>query len=327
MKRSFLLSTLAIGLCATTLSANGQFNGPAISTGGALNQPTTVTSDQQLLYPAAHDVQLSQGDLITVRILGQPDYASGATGIRIGTDGKALLPLLGVVSLQGLGVTAAEELIASRLEAAGMYKNPQVTIEVTEGPNAVVTVVGEAHGVVPVTSPRRLLDILASAGGLPPTASHVITIDRPGQPPLVVDLGTDPIHSALANVPVFPGDTILVARIGIVYVIGAFKAQGVVPLASSTPLTLMEAAALSGGPAFEAKMNDLRLIRTVGDHRTVVKLDMKKVLYGQAPDPILQANDILFLPQSAIKASMTNGSLGTSLGVISLLLSTLSYTR
>jgi polysaccharide export outer membrane protein len=324
MKRAFLLFPLAIALC-TTLSASGQFNGPAIVTGGTLNQPTTVTVDQQLLYPAAHDVQLSQGDLITVRIFGQTDYASG---IRIGSDGKALLPLLGVVSLEGLSVTAAEELIASRLDAAGMYKNPQVTIQVVEGPNAVITVVGEAHGVIPVTGPRRLLDILAAAGGLPMTASHVLTIDRPGQPqPLVVDLGTDPVHSALANVPVFPGDTILVARMGIVYVIGAFKTQGVVPLAPSTPLTLMEAAALSGGPTFEAKMNDLRLIRTVGDQRTVVKLDMKKILYGQAPDPILQANDILFLPQSAFKASITNGSIGTALGVVSLLISTLSYTR
>jgi len=324
MKRAFLLSALAIAL-STTLSANGQFNGPAIVTGGTLNQPTTVTVDQQLLYPAAHDVQLSQGDLITVRIFGQADYASG---IRIGSDGKALLPLLGVVTLEGLSVTAAEELIASRLDAAGMFKNPQVTIQVVEGPNAVITVVGEAHGVVPVTGPRRLLDILAAAGGLPITASHVITIDRPGQPqPLVVDLGTDPLHSALANVPVFPGDTILVARMGIVYVIGAFKSQGVVPLAPSTPLTLMEVAALSGGPTFEAKMNDLRLIRTVGDQRTVVKLDMKKVLYGQAPDPILQANDIVFLPQSGFKASITNGSVGTALGVVSLLISTLSYTR
>jgi len=324
MKRAFLLSALAIAF-STTLSANGQFNGPAIVTGGTLNQPTTVTVDQQLLYPAAHDVQLSQGDLITVRIFGQADYASG---IRIGSDGKALLPLLGVVTLEGLSVTAAEELIASRLDAAGMFKNPQVTIQVVEGPNAVITVVGEAHGVVPVTGPRRLLDILAAAGGLPITASHVITIDRPGQPqPLVVDLGTDPLHSALANVPVFPGDTILVARMGIVYVIGAFKSQGVVPLAPSTPLTLMEVAALSGGPTFEAKMNDLRLIRTVGDQRTVVKLDMKKVLYGQAPDPILQANDIVFLPQSGFKASITNGSVGTALGVVSLLISTLSYTR
>jgi len=324
MKRAFLLSALAIAL-STTLSANGQFNGPAIVTGGTLNQPTTVTVDQQLLYPAAHDVQLSPGDLISVRIFGQADYVSG---VRIGTDGKVLLPLLGVVSLEGLSVTAAEELIASRLDAAGMYKSPQVTIQVLEGPNAVITVVGEAHGIIPVTGPRRLLDILAAAGGLPLTASHVLTIDRPGQPqPLVVDLGTDPLHSALANVPVFPGDTILVARMGVVYVIGAFKAQGVVPLAPSTPLTLLEAAALSGGPTFEAKMNDLRLIRTVGDQRTFVKLDMKKVLYGQVPDPILQANDILFLPQSTIKASITNGSLGTALGVVSLLLSTLSYTR
>jgi polysaccharide export outer membrane protein len=316
---SLLRGGLALLLCTLTLPSVAQFNGPGIVSGADINKPTTITTDRALLYPATHDQQLGTGDLLTIHIFGQADYTPI---VRIGTDGKVMLPLIGVVSLDGLTVTTAEELIARRLEDAGMFENPQVTIQVTEGPNAVITVIGEAHGTIPVQGSRRLFDVLSAAGGLPPTANHVITINRPGlYEPLVVDLGTDPAHSSLANIPVFAGDTIVISRVGVVYMIGAFKTPNSIPLVQNTPLTLLEAASLSGGPAFEAKYNDLRLIRTVGNERTVVKLDMKKVLYGQAADPILQPNDIVFLPNSTLKSSIGNGSLGTLLGVVGLVIS------
>ncbi len=204
---------------------------------------------------------------------------------------------------------------------AQIFRNPQVTIQLVEGPNQVAAVVGEVHAVVPIIGSRRLLDVLAVAGGLPATASHVITISRPGvAEPIVVDLGTDPLHSGLANVPIFAGDTIIIGRIGVVYMMGDFKNPGVIPLTQYAPLTLMEATAMSGGLAFQGKYDDVRLIRTVGDHRTVVKLDIQRILHGKDADPILQANDIVFLPDSALKASMSNGSLGTLLGIVSLLL-------
>jgi polysaccharide export outer membrane protein len=175
--------------------------------------------------------------------------------------------------------------------------------------------------VIPIIGSRRLLDVLAVAGGLPPTASHVITISRPGvAEPLVVDLGTDPLHSGLANIPIFAGDTVIISRIGVIYMLGAFKIPGTIPLTQYSPLTLMEATAISGGLNFQGKYNDVRLIRTVGDHRTVVKLDIQRILHGSDPDPILQANDIVFLPDSAFKASISNGSLGTLLGIVSLLI-------
>ena len=320
MKFSSLLRWgLATLICALVIPASAQFNGPGILSGADINKPALVTTDQALLYPPTRDLQLAAGDVLLVHVFGQSDY--GPT-VRIGSDGKVVLPLAGVVSLEGLTISAGEELIARRLEDAGMFKKPQVTIQVTEGPSAVVTVVGETHGVIPIAGSRRLLDVLASAGGLPPTASHVITINRPGlADPLVIDLGTDPAHSALANIPVFAGDTIVVARVGLVYVIGSFKNPGSIPLVQNTPLTLLEATSLSGGVAFEAKYDDLRIIRTVGNERTVAKIDMKKVLYGKAPDPILQPNDIIFLPDSTLKASINNGSLGTLLGVVGLVIS------
>ena len=306
-----------LALLFACLSATAQFSGPALPSGTGVNRPTTLTTDPSILFPASRDVVLGGGDLITVRVFGPGDYAPTA---RIGIDGKVQLPLIGVVSLQGLTVTAAEALIAQKLVDAGMFRDPQVTITLVEGPHASVSLIGEVHGVVPIIGERRLLDVLAAAGGLPATASHVITINRPGlDQPIVVDLGTDPARSALANIPIFGGDTIVTARVGVVYVLGAFKTQGAIPLAGNSPLTLLQVASLAGGPSFEGDYADLRIIRTIGNQRTLVKIDIKKVMYGKAPDPVLQADDVVFLPTNALKSVLKSGGIGTLLGIVSIL--------
>jgi polysaccharide export outer membrane protein len=316
VKISLRRMTLATTLLSVSLSAAAQFNGPALAPSASINRPTTVTTDPTILFPASRDVQLGSGDVITVRVFGPGEYAPT---VRVGVDGTAQLPLIGVVSLQGLTITAAETLIAKKLSDAGMFVAPQVTIQLVEGPRAAVSIIGEAHGVIPIVGERRLLDVLAAAGGLPATASHVITIDRPGvAEPIVVDLGTDPARSTLANVPVFGGDTIIVSRVGVVYVLGAFKTAGAIPVLQNSPLTLLQVTALSGGPNYEGDFSDLRIIRTIGNQRTLVKVDIKKVLYGKAPDPVLQADDIVFLPSNSVKAAIKSGGLGTLLGIVSL---------
>jgi polysaccharide biosynthesis/export protein len=243
------------------------------------------------------------------------------------------------VEVGGLTTHKAEDLIAQTLINAGMYRDPQVSIQIVESPNLIATVVGELHGIVPILGERRLFEVLAAVGsgggggtgagttvvvgggGLPASASHVITINRPGvAEPIVIDLGTDPAKSSLADIPIFPRDTIIVPRIGVVYLLGAFKTQGAIPLQQNSPLTLMKVAALTGGAGFEGKTEDLRIIRSVGLSRQVVRVDLKKVLYGKAPDPVLQADDIIFLPSSAWKAAIKSGGIGTLLGIVSILL-------
>ena len=304
--------------------ALGQFSGPATSSISAYNQSLMATTDPAILYPGERDVVLTIGDVISIRLMSDGEFN---TSVRINNDGTVLLPLIGIVHLEGLSVTQAEELIAQKLVADGMYRDPQVTVQIAEGPNAVVTIIGETHAVVPVAGSRHLLDVLSAAGGLPPTASHVITINRPGvSKPIVVDLGTDPMRSSLGNIPVFPGDTIVVSRIGIVYIFGAFGSNsGTVALNAYTPLTLMEATALSGGIKWEANNSDLRIIRTVGDHRTVAVYNIKRVLNGKDPDPILQPNDIVYLPPVPLKQVLSGGAIGTILGIADLALFVATY--
>ena len=324
-RRSTVLGLLL--LAAIWLPGGGllcaQYNGPPTVADHA--NSATATDDQGLLFPTTPDTVLTAGDQISVRVFGDADYI---LAVRIGTDGTALLPLIGTVNFTGLTVSGAEQLISRRLEDAGMYRNPQVILTITEGPSSVITIAGEMHAVLQVVGSRNLYSAIAAGGGLPSNASRVVTIFRAGKTvPVSVDIGNDPLHSAAANIPVFPGDTIVVSRIGVVYVMGEFRSPGVVPISNYGPLTLTQVSAQVGGPVYDAKYSELHIIRTVGDHRTVVTLNIKNVLYGKAPDPIMQPNDIVFLPPSAFKASIANGSLGSILGIVSFGIAAISTFR
>ncbi|MDE1155693.1 MAG: polysaccharide biosynthesis/export family protein [Acidobacteriaceae bacterium] len=298
---------------------NGTTNFPASST-----LPSQV-QDPNLLYPSPTGYHLASGDVIRVSVYGQ-DYTAS---VRIDEQGSARLPLLGFVPLASKSIQDAQDFLASRFESEGIFRAPEVTLSLAESPGAVATLYGEIHGVIPVLSERRLIDVILQAGGLPATASHLVTIVRAKQTePITIDLGRDPYTSPGAETIVMPGDRIYIGRAGVVYMVGAFKTQGVLPLSGNTPLTLMEATALSGGPDLTlAKESNLRLIRTINGKRTFVQLDVRKVLYGKVADPFLQPDDIVFLPTSALRESVANGTLNLLLSGISLALSSYSITR
>jgi polysaccharide export outer membrane protein len=263
------------------------------------------------------------GDLVTVHIFGSLDYSPV---VRVSLDETIQLPLIGIVSVKGLTVQQAETLIATKLRTSGMYVDPQVSIQVTESTNGVITVAGEAHAVIPASSERRLLEVLSAAGGMPATASHTLTIDRPGvEKPIVVDLGNDPMHSREVNVPLYPGDTVILSRVGVVYMLGEFKTPGVIPIQQNSPLTLLQATSVAGGTLYAGKFQDLRIIRTVDSKRTFVQVDVRRVMLGKDPDPILQADDIVFLPTSALKSAVVSGGLNLLISVANLAIISARY--
>jgi polysaccharide export outer membrane protein len=283
-------------------------------------------ANPSMLYPG-DDFKLSHGDLISVHIFMQPDYAAT---VRVTAEGAVQLPFIGSVPLEGLTVHEAQARIADRLRIGQFYRDPDVIIQVLDTVNGSILITGEVHTVVPVSTERTLRDVLLTAGGLPANASHTVKIVRPGQSdPIVVDLGTDLASSSAASIAVRPHDIIQISRASVVYVLGAFARQGAVPLDQATPLTLLQLAALSGGINFEGRYDDLRLIRTVvadgKSDRKLVPLDIKKIREGQAPDPILQANDIVFLPTDAMKATIKSVGSGGVLGIVSILVASHSF--
>ena len=331
---------VAFGLAAAAFPAFAQFTGPSLKLPSQAPLVPVPTDDPNLLKASLANQRISEGDVLTVHIFGSNEFTPT---VKVSTDGTVQLPLIGVVPIANLTVGGVEDEIARRLISAGMYKDPQVTIDVVAAVEQFATVTGELHAIVPLVGVRRLLDVLAAANGSgsggissnanisssivttggawPPSASHVITILRQGEPkPIIVDLGTDPMRSAAANIVILPHDVIVISKVGVVYVIGAFSKQGAIPLDQNTPLTLLQATALSGGAGFEGRYEDLRIIRTEGLDRKVVKVDIKHVLRGTAPDPVLQAEDIVYLPTNNVKAALKGNGIPTAIGLVDLLI-------
>jgi polysaccharide export outer membrane protein len=225
-----------------------------------------------------------------------------------------------------LSVREAQQLIAQRLRDGGYYRQPDVIIQVIQTVNGTALITGEVHAEVPVTVQRSLRDVLLTAGGLPANASHTIKIVRRGmKEPIVVNLGTDLASSTTAEIPVLPHDIIQITRASVVYVLGAFARQGALPLDQATPLTLLQCASLSGGINFEGRYKDLRIIRTYGNDRKFVNVDIKRIREGKDPDPVLQANDIVYLPPSNIKAAAKNLGVGGVFGMLGFIISLKNY--
>jgi polysaccharide export outer membrane protein len=295
---------------------------PAAQAAPASSMPL---ASQSMLYPG-EDFRLGRGDLLSVHVFLQPDYQAT---VRVDLDGNVKLPFIGSVNLTGQTVRDAQALISQRLRDGQYYQNPEVIIQVLDTVNGSAIVTGEIHSIVPVSTERSLKDVLLTAGGLPSNASHTVKILRKksdgSDDVIVVDLGTDLASSKSANIAVHPHDIIQITRASVVYVLGAFAHQGAVPLDQASPLTLLQLAALSGGIGFEGQYNDLRLIRTVGAERKVVDVDIKKVRNGKAPDPVLQANDIVFLPTNQMKAAMKSLGANGILGIASLIIASRAY--
>jgi len=325
-------------LIAQSPSVPGPAGGPTgqiPSSIGATSLPPAQSSSQTppaaspgtagasaMLYPA-DDFRLGPGDLISVRIFLVSDYAAT---VRLNEEGSVVLPLIGSVSLRGLSVREAQTLIASRLREGQFYRRPEVIVQVMQTVNGTVLITGELRAEVPVMVQQSLRDVLLTAGGLPATASHTVKIVRRGEKePIVVNLGADLASSSAADFPVFPRDIIQVTRASVVYVLGAFLRQGAVPLDQTTPLTLLQVASLSGGINFEGSYKDLRIIRTFGNERKFVNVDIKRVREGKVPDPILQPNDIVYLPTSNLKATAKSFGTGGVLALGSLIFTLRNY--
>lgn len=313
-----LKAASALALAAATV-ASAQFAGPRPTDTSTLNKPVVVTTDPAILFPPQRDIRMSPGDQVTVTVYGDPDYK---VVDRVSLNGYLDLPMIAPVQVAGLSPHEVEHLLQTRFVAAEIFRDPQVSVSITESPTQIATVIGEVHGVVPMLVPKRLFDVLGAAGGLTPTTSHIVTIHRQGvDQPIVIDLGGDPEQSQLADVPVFAGDTIVTTRPDPIYVVGAVKTQSLINPPASTPVSFLQGLAMVGGPLFEAKSHDCYIIRTIQGKRTVIPVDYRHVIDGKSPDPILLGDDIVVVPSSALKAAIRSGGIGVLLAAVT----TISY--
>ncbi|GAA3757258.1 polysaccharide biosynthesis/export family protein [Terriglobus aquaticus] len=283
------------------------------------------------------EVALGSGDQIVLRVSELDELPKEP--IRIDPNGNLDLPMIGTTHVAGMTAT---EIKAKLTAAYSKYiQSPEVTLNVTEYQSRPVSVLGSvAHaGVYQMQGPKRLAEVLSLAGGAAVDAGPDVVVTRKQQWGKVSAPGAStslaggdssvsiPINNIMSgkvpgdNILVMPDDVIAVPRAELVYVVGNVRHAGAFALNQNSALTVAQAVSLAQGFTPDAAASHARILRRVENNATPleIKVDANRILAGKAADQPLMANDILFIPNSAMKASskrVIEAAIGISTGML-----------
>lgn len=95
---------------------------------------------------------------------------------------------------------------------------------------------------------------------------------------------------------------------------GAVSKPGIYPLKG--PTTLVQALANAGGAAALTDMSDVVLFRMEDNERRAIKFDVAKIRSAEAPDPLLQAGDLIVVNRSAARVAIRDSLFGDIIGIL-----------
>jgi polysaccharide export outer membrane protein len=260
-------------------------------------QPATI-ADQSAIV-------IGPGDLLDLTVFDVPELV---LKVRVDGNGCVSLAFLGDVKLAGRTVGDGQRLIASELVKRQLVKIPQVSIFIEECATQGITVYGEVNtpGIYPLMGPHHLYDVISAAGGLTLKSGRTVTVlhARQRDHPEVVDLGGEPAGKnplAHADVEVYPGDTVVVSKAGMVYVLGEVNKPGAFLMEDNTSISVLKATALAGGTTRLASLKGSMILRKSVSGTSQTRIPLDRIYHGKASDLPLHAEDIVFIPLSNVK--------------------------
>ena len=274
---------------------------PASHSSAVASSPAPVSAADSASHPAPSagdsNVRLGPGDLVDVSVYNVPEME---TKTRVSSSGDIYLPLIDYVHVDALTVDEAENVIEKRLDQGGYVKSPHVQLFVQEYASAGANVLGEVArpGVYPVLGEQTLFSVISAAGGFSERAGKSITITRRDQSaaPITVPLALNPQDHPESNVQIYPGDTIMVRRADVVFVVGEVIRPAGMMMGDGGRLSVLQAIALAGGTTSSARLGGARIIRKGPTGLTELPVPLKNLMKAKADDIQLEANDILFVP-------------------------------
>jgi polysaccharide export outer membrane protein len=254
------------------------------------------------------DYQIGPEDLLQITVFNILDAESRVTprtiSARVSQEGLISLPLIGDIKVVGLTASGLERELKRRYDK--YIYDPQVGVLVTEYRQR-VSVIGSVlkTGLLELTGPKTVIEILAMAGGVTDKAGTQVHIYRQGpngRESHVVDLLAVAKNASLINadnaglitMPVQPGDVINVPPAGMFFVDGAVRAPGSYPLGRRYSLT--QALALAGGVDRDLYSSDITIFRQGASGIETVNIDLNEVIARSSPDPQIEADDVILVP-------------------------------
>jgi polysaccharide biosynthesis/export protein len=285
--------------------ASAQFSLMTSSSNEFSTQQRNLTSSPALIGP---------GDEVEITVYGAPDLS---VHNRVAADGSISVPLIGHVRIVGLTSAQAEGAIGEELRRQNVLNSPQVSVYVKEYGSSGISVAGEVArpGVYPALGPHRLFDILQEAGGRTEKAADSAVIShRYSETAVTINLPKDPERLSRVNIDLIPGDTVVVPKAGIVYVLGGVNKPGGYVLGSDAGLTVLRVIAAAGGPTQTAAVGRTKILRRTSNGLQEVSVPLKKLLHAKAADVPVQTDDIIYLPSSRMKEIVNAGTLVSTAG-------------
>lgn len=277
---------------------------------------------------------LGPGDVIDVRVFGQPDLNAIA---EVDSDGNiSSLPFLETpIPAKCRNEKQIQKDIA--VAYAKYLKNPQVSVRITERKSRQpATVFGAVRAPTRIQMQRkvRLNEMMAASGGFTERAAGTIQIlhtepvmcPEPGEEALATPIDGTKIPLEIvriaelragkpeANPVIRPGDYILVTEAEPVYITGSVQSpQGVY---IRDQLTISRALAMVGGVKKEAKTNDVRIYRQKpgSPEQETIIVDLAAIKKNQKADVLLKPYDVIEVPEAGM---FSGGRIGqTMLGLV-----------
>ncbi|MBV8817513.1 MAG: polysaccharide biosynthesis/export family protein, partial [Acidobacteriaceae bacterium] len=276
----------------------------AAQVGGTKSQSSEPADSGQVWGNNLGFEPVGPGDLIYVSVTGSPELSRSS---RVTPDGKLTLPLLSTgVTVAGLTPAKIAKAVSTALVMEKVLVDPIVSAEVLEYRSRRISVVGAVRmpGDFQAIGEMRLLDAIARAQGFMPDAGPEVIVStanrgQGGEAPLHI-----PIKALLAgkdpslNVLLQGGEDIRVPEAPKLFIVGNVKMPGSYALTDIEGSSVLKALALSQGVLpFAGKQAFVYRLHASGK-REEIPIALRQILHRRAPDFPLQANDILYIPDS-----------------------------
>lgn len=267
----------------------------------AVTAPFIAAQNESLL--------IGPGDLLHVQVYDTPEMEQR---VRVTDAGEIPLAFLGNVKVGKMTPGEAAKEIERRLVAGSVMLHPQVTVRVELSATQNVSVMGQVAkpGVYEIDTERKVIDVLALAGGFTDAADRHITIERHSDPAQKIDYYyANEAKDALSDDPmVYPGDTVIVPKAPIVYVLGDVLRPGGFPITTNnSQMTVLEALALAGSANHTAAVRKSKLVRKTANGVQEIPLPVGDIQKGKKPDIALMPDDVVYIPFSVMRNVALNG--------------------
>jgi len=313
-------------LCAAALPALSQVTSPIRPTAQAQAPAPNANGEVYGGY------MIGVGDILDIHV-NDEDAVSGR--YQVDQNGSVKLPLLtGSIPAAGASTFDLAARLSDEFKKQQILREPSVTVLMVRGMTQNVSVLGAVMrpGTYPIEkATTTLMDVISQAGGLAANAGNSVTISHgsEGSAPHVANASvktSEPVAHPInlnavmtgkdpsGNLTVHAGDIITISSAPVIFVVGAVTKPGAFTVQDqNSRMTVLQAIAMAEGPTSTASLGRTIIIRQSASDadRSEIPIDLSKMIKGKEKDSVLEANDILFVPQSGLKASLhTMGQIG-----------------